>query len=140
MVFGLVNAERLALNEDTLWSGFPRDWNNPGAAEHLPIVRKLVLEKQDYHGADLECQKMQGPYNQAYEPLADLALNFEHRGEVSSYRRTLNLDSALATVAYRAGDIQYLREVFSSAPDQVIAVRLSSSKPSAVDFDVRLTS
>ena len=140
MVFGLVNAERLALNEDTLWSGFPHDWNNPGATEHLPIVRKLVLEKQDYHGADLECQKMQGPYNQAYEPLGDLALNFEHRGEVSSYRRTLNLDSALATVAYRAGDIQYLREVFSSAPDQVIAVRLSSSKPSALDFDVRLTS
>lgn len=140
MIFGGVNAERLALNEDTLWSGFPRDWNNPGAQEHLPIVRELVLEKQDYHAAGLECQKMQGPYNQAFEPLGDLILNFEHRGELNSYCRTLNLDSALATIVYHADGIQYRREVFSSAPDQVIVVRLSSSKPSALDFEVRLTS
>src|SRR5271165_1364461 len=64
MVFGGVPSERLALNEDTLWSGMPREWNNPGAQEHLPIVRKYVLEQQDYHAADAECRKMQGPYNQ----------------------------------------------------------------------------
>jgi len=39
MVFGRPNMERIALNEDTLWSGYPRndgelgDWNNPGAKE-----------------------------------------------------------------------------------------------------------
>lgn len=30
MVFGGIEKERVALNEDTLWSGYPRDWNNPG--------------------------------------------------------------------------------------------------------------
>ena len=139
MVFGGVKSERLALNEDTLWSGFPRDWNNPGAKEHLAVVRRLVLEQQNYHAADAECRKMQGPYNQAFEPLADLGLTFEH-GTAGSYRRDLNLDSALASVTYHVGSIQYRREVFSSAPDQVIVVRLSSSQPSALTCEVRLTS
>jgi alpha-L-fucosidase 2 len=61
MVFGGIGTERLALNEDTLWSGFPRDCNNPDAKNHLPVVRQLVLEQQDYHQADIECRKMQGP-------------------------------------------------------------------------------
>jgi alpha-L-fucosidase 2 len=139
MVFGGIKSERLALNEDTLWSGFPRDWNNPDAKQHLPVVRQLVLEKQDYHAADAECRRMQGPYNQAFQPLADLVLNFEH-GVVSEYRRDLNLDSAVASVSYQAGGVRYLREVFSSAPDQVIVVRLSSSKPAALNCEVRLTS
>jgi len=43
MIFGGVNSERVALNEDTLWSGAPKEWNNSGAKDHLPIVRRLVL-------------------------------------------------------------------------------------------------
>src|SRR5215469_10327672 len=60
MVFGGIKSERIALNEDTLWSGAPRDWNNPDAKDHLSVVRKMVIENQDYHGADQECRKMQG--------------------------------------------------------------------------------
>jgi alpha-L-fucosidase 2 len=52
MVFGGVPAERLQLNEDTLWSGSPRPWNNPDAKRHLAEVRRLVLEDGDYVGAD----------------------------------------------------------------------------------------
>jgi alpha-L-fucosidase 2 len=33
MVFGGLEDELLQLNEDTLWSGGPRDWNNPDAKE-----------------------------------------------------------------------------------------------------------
>jgi len=35
MVFGGIEKERIALNEDTLWSGFPGEWNNPGAKAAL---------------------------------------------------------------------------------------------------------
>ena len=48
MVFGGVLSERLQLNEDTLWSGAPRDWNNPEARQYLQDVRRLVLDKEDY--------------------------------------------------------------------------------------------
>jgi alpha-L-fucosidase 2 len=63
MVFGGVPEERLQLNEDSLWSGFPRQWNNPAAKQHLPEVRRLVLEEADYVGADRVCREMQGVYN-----------------------------------------------------------------------------
>ena len=78
MVFGGVESERLQLNEDTLWSGGPREWNNPDAKQHLAEVRRLVLEQQDYVGADRECKQMQGPYNESYLTMANLAVRMEH--------------------------------------------------------------
>src|SRR5215207_6551630 len=76
MVFGGVAQERLQLNEDTLWSGSgPRDWNNPRAKDLLPEVRKLLFEGH-YAEANALCQQMQGPFNEAYQPMGDLHLDF----------------------------------------------------------------
>ena len=119
MVFGEVKSERIALNEDTLWSGAPRNWNNPDAKTALPVVRKLVLEDKNYGEADKECHKMQGPFNDAYEPLGDLLIEFDGGEEAHSYKRSLDLDSAIARVEYQAGASTYTREIFVSAPDQV---------------------
>lgn len=140
MMFGGYVTERLALNEDTLWSGYPRDWNNPGAKQHLPIVRQHVLKERDYHAADEECRKMQGPYNQAYEPLGDLLIKFEHGEEVSEYRRSLDLDSGISTVHYQVGNCKFVREVFCSGPTQVIVVRLSASLAGQISCELRLSS
>ena len=94
MVFGGVDKERLRLeHEDTLWSGYPTEWNNPDAKNHLAEIRKLVLENEDYVAADAVCQKLQGPYNQSYLPLADLYLAFEHADSATEYRRDLDLDA-----------------------------------------------
>ena len=46
MIFGGIATEQLQINEDTLWSGAPRDWNNPQAKSYLPEIRRLVLEKR----------------------------------------------------------------------------------------------
>jgi alpha-L-fucosidase 2 len=77
MVFGGLKIERLELNEDTLWSGHPKDCNNVEAKSALTDVRAAVMERGDYAAADQLCRKMQGPYNQSYQPLADLYLKFE---------------------------------------------------------------
>ena len=45
MVFGGVEYERIELNEDTLWSGYPKDGNNPRAIQVLPEVRKHIEEE-----------------------------------------------------------------------------------------------
>ena len=140
MVFGGLLQERVALNEDTLWSGAPRDWNNPEAQKHLPIVRQLVLQQKDYKAADLECRYMQGPYNQAYQPLGDLLIDFEHKGTPSGYRRELNLDTAVAKVTYQADGATFTREVFASVPAQVVVVRVSCSTPGGLSCKVKLQS
>jgi alpha-L-fucosidase 2 len=134
------NIERIALNEDTLWSGAPRDWNNPDAVHHLPTVRKLVLEEKNYQAADDECRKMEGPFNQAYEPVGDLLIALDHGPAVTDYRRDLNLETAVAKVSYKIGDAEYTREVFVSAPAQVIVVRLRCSQEGGLSGKVSLVS
>ncbi len=141
MVFGGVNDERVQLNEDTLWSGVgPREWNNPDAKQHLPEVRRLVMEAKDYVGADNECKKMQGPYNQSYQPLGNLRLAIEHAGDPTDYRRELDLDTAIARVSYRIAGAQYTREVFASAPDQAVVVRLTTDAPAGLTLTVAIDS
>ncbi len=134
------NVERIALNEDTLWSGAPSDWNNPEAKDHLPIVRKYVIEERDYQAADRECGKMQGPFNQAYQPVGDLLISLDHTPAVTGYRRELNLETAVSSVTYNVGKATYTREVFISAPAQVIVVRLQCSEQGGLSGNVRLVS
>jgi alpha-L-fucosidase 2 len=140
MVFGGVESERLQLNTDTLWSGAPREWNNPGAKQHLGEVRRLVLEQADYVGADRECRQMQGPYNQSYLVLANLHIRMEHAGAAQDYRRELDLDTAVSRVSYRVGRAEYVREAFASAPGHVIVVRLTTSDAAGMRFAVSLDS
>jgi alpha-L-fucosidase 2 len=139
MVFGGVEKERIALNEDTLWSGFPKDWNNPGAKEILPRVRRLIQEGR-YAEADRLGKEMMGPYTQSYLPLGDLQLRFDHGGSFRSYRRTLDLENGLSTVEYQIGSVKYTRELFASHPDQVIVLRLEASEPGMLDVHARLDS
>ena len=44
MLFGGSREERIALNEETFWSGYPRETDRPGAAEWYPKARDLALE------------------------------------------------------------------------------------------------
>ena len=130
---GSAQREVLQLNEDTLWSGKPIDGNNLDAPNHLADVRKAVLEQKDYHLADKFCQKMQGKFAESYQPAGNLRIDFKHDAAVTGYRRELDLDHAIATTEYTAAGVRYKREVFSSAPDQVIVVRVSSDKPHALN-------
>ncbi len=42
MVHGGPGREHLQFNEATLWTGQPRDYQHPGAAEVLPAIRRLL--------------------------------------------------------------------------------------------------
>jgi alpha-L-fucosidase 2 len=140
MVFGGTLHETLQLNEDTLWSGKPRDWNNPHAREVLPEVRKAVLGDADYHAADRLCKEMQGPFNESYQPMADLHLHLDHTAEVGDYSRDLDLDKAIASVSYTAGGVTYRREAFVSGPHGSLVVRMTSSARGALHCRIGLTS
>ncbi len=139
MIFGGVENERLQLNEDTLWSGHPRDWNNPGAKDVLPAVREAIFAG-DYERADELAKGMQGIFTQSYQPMGDLRLNFEHEGEASDYRRDLDLDTAVASVSYRVGETNLHARVFASAPDQAIVLRLTADKPGQLNLSAQLDS
>jgi len=141
MVFGGVNEERLQLNEDTLWGGGPYDPDSPDALGALPEARKLVFDGNYAAAANLISKKiMARPLRQMpYQTVGDLLLAFPDAKTVENYHRDLNLDTAVATVAYTSGGVAYTREVFSSPVDQVIVVRLAADKPGQISFTAGLT-
>jgi alpha-L-fucosidase 2 len=126
---GAFNKELLQFNEDTLWSGQPRDGNNRDAKNHLAAVRSAVLEQQNYPLADKLCQKMQGLFAESYQPLGNLRVDLTHTGSPKNYRRQLDLDTACASTSYEVDGVQFQREAFVSAPDQALVLRVTATKP-----------
>jgi len=150
MVFGGVPRERIQLNEDSLWSGGPQDADNPSALEALPEIRRLLFAGQYKEAQELTYKRLvcrgqgSGQGNGAkvpfgcYQTLGDLWLTFDGQENFTNYRRELDLDTAIARVSYRVGDAVFTREVFSSAPDQVLVVRLSCDQPGKIAFTASL--
>ncbi len=140
MVFGLYGEERIQLNEETYWSGGPYSTVVEGGAEYLPEIQKYLFE-----GEPLKAHKLFGRHlmgypveQQKYQSLANLHLFFENQEEVEDYRRWLNLETGISCVEYSVGNINYRREILSSAPDQVILVRLTANKPGNISFRAQL--
>ena len=141
MVFGGVVHERLQLNEGTLWAGRPYDPVNPEANEALPEVRRLLADRRYTAAAALASARvMAKPLAQMpYQSLGDLSLTFGDVDAVEAYRRDLDLTTAIARVSYTVRDVAFAREVFASAPDQVIVVHLTASRPGRISFEARLS-
>ncbi len=131
MVFGGAANELIQLNESTLWTGGPVRTNvNPKAYDNLQLARKGLFDEEDYSKAYEYAKGMQGYYSESYLPLADLTINHQFKDStITGYYRDLNIDDAIATTIFIADGVTYTRQVISSAPDQVIAIRITASKP-----------
>jgi len=143
MVFGGVAAERLQLNEDTLWAGGPYDPANPEALAALPEIRRLIDAGEYAKATQLaEAKFMGSPKRQmSYQTIGDLKLEFPGLAEgASDYVRDLDIDGAIATTTFTADGVRHVREVIASAPDGVIAVRLTASRKGAITVDLGFAS
>ena len=140
MIFGGVGREHLQLNEGTLWAGGPYDPSNTNALAALPEVRNLVLTGNYDAASKLIDQKMMAvPLREMpYQTLGDLWLDFGTNTTPENYRRSLDLDTAVAAVSYTANGVHFQREIFASAPDQVIVVRLTADQPGKISFALGL--
>lgn len=139
MVFGGTEHERLQLNDDTLWDGKPQDRHNPKALDALQEVRRLIFAGRNEEAAKLAGESMMGIPStiQSYQTMGDLHLD-QKVGAPAEYRRTLDLDSAIATSTFTSGGSSFRREVFASHPDGVLIVRITSQGPKRIDLDVSL--
>ncbi len=142
MVFGGVQRERIALNEDTLWSGYPQDPLMENAWERIQEARHS-MDQGDFFAAQRSVEQgALGNFTQAYQPLGDLWLEFpgfEGRA-VSQYRRALSLRDAVAVTDFVVEGTRYRRECFVSAPDQALVLCMEAEGPGTLDADIRLRS
>ncbi len=133
MVFGGIDHERLQLNEDTLWAGGPYDPSHAAAREALPRVRRLIAD-----GAYAEAERLimeqviaRPPREMPYQTVGDVTITMAGGSSATEYRRSLDLDTAIARTSFRVGNTRHAREVFASPVDQVIVCRLTASEPNA---------
>ena len=140
MVFGGVEEERLQLNEDTYWSGGPYSTVVKGGYKFLPEIQRLVFAEKYLDAHNLFGRNLMGypVEQQKYQSLANLHLFFDHGKEISGYRRSLDLRDAVATTTYVVAGVRFKREVFASAPDQAIVIRLTADKPGRITFTANL--
>jgi alpha-L-fucosidase 2 len=138
-LFGAPVHERIQLNEESIWIGDRRDRNNP-QADHTPEVRQLLFDGKVHEAEALAAKTMMAIPDRlpCYQTLGDLWLDFDGIADVTNYRLELNLDRAIATTSFKSGGVTYIREVFSSAPDQVIVVSLASSAKSKLNLVARM--
>jgi alpha-L-fucosidase 2 len=151
MVFGGVDEERIVLNESSVWSGSREDSDRPDAHKVLPEIRRLLLEGKNVEAEKLvnenfTCQGKGSAFANAanapfgsYQVLGNLRINFPaNTNAVENYRRELDLATAAAKVSYRRDGVDWRREHFISAPDEVFVSRFTASKRGAVSFTVAL--
>lgn len=139
MVFGGVENELLQLNESSLWTGGPVKPNvNPESKNYLPLVREALFNK-NYDKATELVKKMQGLYSESYLPMADLMIQQDFGGkQPTAYKRSLNISDAVSITTFTIDDVQYKREVFVSAPSQVIVIKISASVPKSINIKANL--
>lgn len=143
MVFGGVQEERIQWNEDTLWSGFPRDTNNYEALRHLAAARELIASGKFAEAEQLIESKMVGRSTESFLPLGDLVIRQSGIGDHwTDYRRALDLDTGIASTHFRTGgpDDRFSREMFISAPDQVAVIRYTSTNGGTIQLEIGLRS
>ena len=137
MVFGHIEHERIQLNEETLWDGHKFNRNNPEALNALPKVRQLLFEGKNQEATDLAAEKMMGipPRIKSYQSVGDLRLKFDHTlDQCQQYHRELDLNIGVVRTCYNHNSASYIREIFSSAPDNVIVIQLSCNVPKKISF------
>ena len=146
MIAGGVDEDRVQFNEKTLWTGGPGSrqgydfgWPERSMAADVERVARELDKKgeltPEYVAAKLG-RKARG-YGD-YQSFGELVLLTNGAGDVSEYRRELNLDQGIARVSYLRDGVRYTREYFASYPDGVIVVRLTADQPNRISFRARL--
>lgn len=130
MIYGGKRHERLSFNDGTLYSGYPKNQDNPESLKNLETVRNLIFSGKNKDADELTKTKLIGAYCESFVPLGDLNLKFSNK-QFNGYSRELDLKSAIHKVEFNGQK----RIAFSSYPHKVTVYRIESEKK----FNVELT-
>ncbi|MFE9814381.1 glycoside hydrolase family 95 protein [Streptomyces sp. NBC_00236] len=149
-VHGTLASELLTLNEKTLWTGGPGsaqgydfgNWTAPRPGALTGVQERL--DREGALGPDAVAAELGQPRRGygSYQVLGELHLDVPTAPAApdASYRRALDLRTALASVTYTHEGVAHTREFFVSHPSSVIVGRLAADSPGHVSFTLRYTS
>ncbi|NQT76725.1 MAG: glycoside hydrolase family 95 protein [Bacteroidetes bacterium] len=140
MVFGGVYKERIQVNEESLWAGERFNTNNPNALRDLPQIRNLIFEEKIQEAYELGNKSLLGtpPRFRSYQTLGDIYLSFDSIASFTDYQRELLLNPGISRTVFTIDGITYTREIFVSAPDNIILIHITADKPGAINTTIAL--
>ncbi len=130
MIYGIPGNERIQLNEDSMWPGGPDDWGlAEGTPGDLAQIREYLIAG-DHSSADslLVLKFSRKDVTRSHQTMGDLWLDFNW-DDVTDYKRSLDLNTAIALTEFKSGGHSVVQEVFASAPDQAILIKLQTTHP-----------
>lgn len=131
-VYGGINEDVYNLNDDTLWTGYPRDYTKHGA-KSFEKIKKLVLDGDILEAQDIAWKDVYGSWCQCYLPAGDLVVKGVYTENVDSYKRTLSLETAIHSVQFGA----YRREAFVSYPDDMLCIRYDGAELPELEISLK---
>ena len=120
MIYGGTEVEEIQLNEETISTGGPYENWNPKGLQNLQKMRDLVFVGQYDEAQKLGDENFLSPVGEemSYQTAGSLKIKFSGReGEVSDYRRELDIDRAVVRTSYKVGGVEYVEEAFASFTD-----------------------
>jgi alpha-L-fucosidase 2 len=140
MVFGGVYKERIQVNEESLWAGKRFNTNNPNALRDLPRIRELIFEGKIQEAYELGNKSLLGtpPRFRSYQTLGDIYLTSDSVASFTDYKRELHLNPGISRTVFTIDGITFTREVFASAPDNILVIHITADKPGAINTTITL--
>lgn len=135
MLRGDASHERIAMNEDSLWSGFLCDKNNKDAAKYLPEIRELMFSGRTIEAEEIINRYTLGNMCETYLPFCDVDIEIDG-DEISEYKRELDLARGVFKMTCKKNGESFSEEAFASYPDELIVLRLCSAVPRNFKFTV----
>lgn len=134
IIYGGTNADRISLNDITLWTGEPDTAvYNPDAWKVIPDIRKALFDKKFDEAEKLQ-KKVQGHFSENYQPVGCLTITYpDSASPVTAYTRQLDLSEAVASTTYTCNGAAFATEYFASAPDEVMVITLTSEASEGID-------
>lgn len=134
-VYGRPFDERVSLNEETLWTGYPKTQAEDDYPEIYRQVRELLDQQKLLDAKRMLEQNFGGKFLNMYMPLGNLRIISEGE-EVTDYKRELSLFNAVHKISYSIGDAHFERTAFVSAPDKIFAYKFTCNKKGALSFKI----
>ncbi len=136
MILGTIKPDRIGLNHEWLWRGTNRNRDTENHADMLPRVRELLLAGNYPQGTKLANEAFGGHGGASgrpnrvdpYQPAGDLLIYLNH-GEVTEYRRELDLNSGMASVSYVSDGVRYEIQYLAHLVYDLVLVHVTASQP-----------
>lgn len=140
MVYGGIETERIQLSEESVWSGYEYDFDNPECREHLDEMRALLFEGKIAEAEEL-CYRYlicrgkgsfatkDGEPFGSFQPSGDILLETSSMDNAffttDGYRREIDLIDGVATVSF--GSV--VRRMLASERYEVTLTEIVTEEP-----------